>query len=88
MLIIRQIDPDISKKYVSYCKIPNHDRKRRSCLQNPTAGPQTYWAPRVNQHRGDNWLPKPQNMALFLRIPSTPYEEAHIPPSISVNQNV
>ena len=88
MLIIRQIDPDISKKCVSYCKILTHDIKCGSCPQNPTAGPQTYWAPRVNQHRGDNWLPKPQNMALFLRIPSTPYEEAHIPPSISVNQNV
>ena len=47
MLKIRQIDPNISKKCVSYCKNPTHDRKRESCPQNPTAGPQTYLAPRA-----------------------------------------
>ena len=44
---IRQIDPKISKKYLNYCKNPTHDKKRGIWPQNPTAGPQTYWAPRA-----------------------------------------
>ena len=48
MLKIRQIDPEISKKCVNYCKNPTHDRKSGSCPQNPTAGPKTYWATRNN----------------------------------------
>ena len=47
MLKIRQIDPDVYKKCVSYSKHPTYDRKRMSCPQNHTAGPQTYWAPRA-----------------------------------------
>ena len=47
MLKIRQIEPKISKKCISYCKNSSHDKKRGSCPQNPTAGPQTYWAPRA-----------------------------------------
>ena len=47
MLKIRQIDPKISKKCISYRKIPNHDKKYGTYPQNPTAGPQTYWAPRA-----------------------------------------
>ena len=42
MLKIRQIDPKISKKCVSCCKIPTQDKKRGTCPQNSTAGPQTY----------------------------------------------
>ena len=45
MLKIRQIDPKISKKCVSYCKIRTKDKNRGTPPQNPTAGPQTYWAP-------------------------------------------
>ena len=41
---IRQIDPKISKKWVSYCKIPTQDKKRGNWTQNPIVGPQTYWA--------------------------------------------
>ena len=44
---IRKIDPKISKKYVNYYKNPTHNKKRGTCPQNPTAGPQTYWAPRA-----------------------------------------
>ena len=47
MLKIRQIDPKISKKCISYCKNSTPDKKRGSFPQNPTAGPQTYWAPRA-----------------------------------------
>ena len=46
MLKIRLIDPEISKKCVNYHKNPTYDRKRMMCPQNPTAGPQIYWAPR------------------------------------------
>ena len=35
-------DPKISKKGASYCKIPTQDKKRGTCPQYPTAGPQTY----------------------------------------------
>ena len=45
MLKIRQIEPKISKKCNSHCKNCTHDKMRRSFPQNPTAGPQTYWAP-------------------------------------------
>ena len=44
---IRQIDPKISKKCLNYCKNPTHDKKRGTWPQNPTAGPQTYLAPRA-----------------------------------------
>ena len=44
-LKIRQIDPKISTKWVSYGKIPTQDKKCGTCPQNPTAGPQTYWTP-------------------------------------------
>ena len=44
MLKIRQIDPKISKQCVTYCIIPTQDKKRGTCPQNPSAGPQTYWA--------------------------------------------
>ena len=47
MLKIRQIEPKISTKGISYCKNSTHDKKRASFPQNPTAGPQTYWAPRA-----------------------------------------
>ena len=40
MLKIRQISK-------IYCKTSTHDKKCGSCPQNPTAGPQTYWAPRA-----------------------------------------
>ena len=43
MVKIRQMDPKISKKCVSYCKIPTEDKKCGTCPQNPTNGPQTYW---------------------------------------------
>ena len=43
MLKIRQIDPKISKKCVSYCKIPTQDKNHGTSPSNPTAGPQTYW---------------------------------------------
>ena len=38
------IDPKISKKCVSYCKIPTQDKKHGTSPQNPTVGPKTYWA--------------------------------------------
>ena len=44
MLKIRRIGPKISKKCISYYKIPTQDKKRGTCPQNPTAGPTTYWA--------------------------------------------
>ena len=44
---MRQIDIKISKNGVCYCKNPTHDKKCGTCPQNPTAGPQTYWAPRA-----------------------------------------
>ena len=44
MLKIRQMDPRISKKCVSYCKIPTEVKKHRTCPPNPSAGPKTYWA--------------------------------------------
>ena len=47
MLEIRKIKPKISKKCGSYRKHPSHNRKRGTYPQNPTAGPQTYWAPRA-----------------------------------------
>ena len=47
MMKIRQIDPKISQKCISYCKNSTLDKKRGSFPQNPTAGPQTYWAPRA-----------------------------------------
>ena len=43
MLKIRQIDPKISKKCVSYCKITTQDKNHRTSPTNPTAGPRTYW---------------------------------------------
>ena len=43
MLKIRQIDLKISKKCVSYCKIPTRDKNLGTSPSNPTAGPQTYW---------------------------------------------
>ena len=33
------MDPKISKKCGRYYKIPNLDKKRETCSQNPTAGP-------------------------------------------------
>ena len=39
--------PIISKKCISYCKNPTQDKKHGTCPQNPTAGPQTYWAAHV-----------------------------------------
>ena len=42
-----KIDPKISKKCVSYCKNPTHEKKRGTCPQKPTAGPKTYLAPRA-----------------------------------------
>ena len=44
MLKIWQINRKIFKKCVSYCKISTQDKKHGTCSQNPTAGPQTYWA--------------------------------------------
>ena len=38
-----KIFPEISKKGVSYSKIPTQDKKRGTSPKNPTAGPQTYW---------------------------------------------
>ena len=42
-----KIDPKISKECKSYSKNPAHDKKSGTHPQNPTAGPQTYWAPRA-----------------------------------------
>ena len=42
MLKIKQIDPKISQKCISFCKIPTQD-KNQGISPNPTAGPQTYW---------------------------------------------
>ena len=47
MLKIRQMEPKTSKKCINYCKNSTQDKKPGSLLQNPTAGPQTYWAPRA-----------------------------------------
>ena len=47
MLKIRQIDPKISRKGIIYFKNSSYDKKRWSCPQNPTAGPQTLRAPRA-----------------------------------------
>ena len=44
ILKIMQTDPDISRKCVSYFKISTQDKKCGTYPQNPTAGPQTYWA--------------------------------------------
>ena len=44
MLKIRKIDPKISKKCVSYCKIPTQHKKHVTCPKNPIDGPQTYWS--------------------------------------------
>ena len=41
MLKISQIDRKISKKLLQN---PTDDKKHGTCPQNPTAGPQTYWA--------------------------------------------
>ena len=47
MLTFRPIDPKISKKGISYCKKPTHNKKHGTYPQNPTASPQTYLAPRA-----------------------------------------
>ena len=47
MLKIKQIDPKISQICVNYRKNPINDKTRWSYPQNPTDGPQTYWAPRA-----------------------------------------
>ena len=44
---IRQIDLKTSKKCLNYCKNPTHDKKQGTYPQNPTADPQTFWAPRA-----------------------------------------
>ena len=44
MLNFRQIDPEISKKFLNYCKKPTQNKKRRTYPPNPTASPQTYLA--------------------------------------------
>ena len=36
--------PKNIQKCTSYCKIPTQDKKGWTYTQNPTAGPQTYWA--------------------------------------------
>ena len=38
-----KIDRELSKKCVSYCKIPTQDKNHVTSPLNPTAGPQTYW---------------------------------------------
>ena len=43
MMKIRQFDPKISKKCVSYSKIPTQDKNRETSPYNSTAGIQTYW---------------------------------------------
>ena len=43
-----QVDLKISKKCVSYCNNPTHNKKCGTCPANPTAGPQSYWAPGAN----------------------------------------
>ena len=47
MLKIRQIEPKIYKKCISNRKNSTQDKKCGSFPQNPTADPQTYWAPRA-----------------------------------------
>ena len=47
MAKIRQIDPKISKKCLDYFKNPINKKKCGTWPQNPTAGPQPYWAPRA-----------------------------------------
>ena len=44
---IRQIDQKKNKKGLNYYKNPTHNKKHWTCPQNPTTGPQTYWAPRA-----------------------------------------
>ena len=47
MLKIRQIVPKISQNCVIYRKNSSNDKKDGTYPQNPTDGPQTYWAPRA-----------------------------------------
>ena len=55
------------KSALSYRKNPTYDKKSETYTQDPTAGPQTYWAPRAQvpqQFAALHWNPLPVKISL------------------------